>query len=68
MNGEIKYSEKELKRAGIKYTFEHSSGSIRVDVLAMNEDEAREVFIKTVRRPDVYSLVMRDVNGMEELK
>lgn len=49
----------------IKYTFEHSSGSIRISILALNEDEAREVLVHTVKRPEIYSLIEIDVNGFE---
>lgn len=68
LNGEEKYTEDELKRAGIRYVFEHDSGSVRIDVLAMNEDEAREVIFKTLKRSENYYIVMVDVNGMADLK
>lgn len=55
-----------LRSFGIKYTFGHSSGSIRIDILANGEEEAREILMHTVKRPDLYSLKARDVNGMEE--
>lgn len=57
--------KKNIKSFGTKYTFEHSSGMIRIDILAAKEDEAREVFVHTVKRPELYSLKSVDVNGME---
>lgn len=51
------YREKDSKRYGTRYCFEHSSGSIRIDILANNKNEAREVLVKTVKRPDLYSFI-----------
>ena len=61
-----KTKKEALKLSGIKYTFEHSSGTIRIDILANGEEEAREALVHTVRRPELYSLETVDVNGMEE--